>query len=77
MDGEAEERMELKAASLVISVSPLMVVAVWKLADANVAQGPCKGSPSRAADSIRFNMILPGSGMSRRNSVEEAYKCTL
>lgn len=77
MDGEAEERMELKAASLVISVSPLMVVAVWKLADANVAQGACKGSPSRAADSIRFNMILPGSGMDRRNSVEEAYKCTL
>lgn len=39
MDGEAEERMALKVASLVISVSPLMMAAVWKLADANVAQG--------------------------------------
>ena len=43
MDGEAEERMELKVASLVISVSSLMVAAVWKLADANVVQGTCKG----------------------------------
>jgi hypothetical protein len=68
VDGEAEERMELKVASLVISVSPLMMAAVWKLADANVAQGACKGSPSRAVDSAHFNMVLQGSGMSRRNS---------
>ena len=63
MDGEAEERMELKLASLVISVSPLMVAVVWKLADANFAQGACKGSPSGAADSVHFNMVLPGSGI--------------
>lgn len=63
MDGEAEERVELKAASLGISVSPLIVAAVWKLADGNVAQGACKGFPSRAADSVSFNMVLLWSGM--------------
>jgi hypothetical protein len=70
VDGEAEERMELKVASLVISVSPLMVAAVWKLADANVAQGACKGSPVVQQILLASNMVLPGSGMGRRNSAE-------
>ena len=74
MDGEAEERVELNSASLVTSVSPLMVGrGVETCKTQMLPQGACKGCPSGAADSVCFNMVLSESGTGRRNIAKRSY----
>ena len=72
MDGEAEERVELNSASLVISVSPLMVGrGVETCRCKMLRKAHARDAPVVQQILFASNMVLSESGTGRRNICEE------